>query len=279
MDVSQFLKSFKRNVAAKAKSGAVTGGTAVTADSRETEELSELIRSDSDNEADEQSSDYVVGGSRADKVSGKRYTAHQKHNQDFDALNVFSTNAQRAAEAGRVQRHRAVVAQQLRDTRKRPNVELVASVRAELLRQRDQLQSARQAVSSDVPAAPVERVAATMVQVEDLLADTAAPSTASTSTAVLLDFLAPPVASLTSVSAAPAAGVGGTVPATAAPDALPIQPSESRDPLSTLAVAAIVASPSPTAAAPSAAAAAAPPAKKRSKFELAVAMAQADEAD
>ncbi|KPI84233.1 hypothetical protein ABL78_6719 [Leptomonas seymouri] len=268
MDVSQFLKSFKKNVSAKAKSVSGTGLNAATTDAIETEELSDLLHSDSDHEAEGQPSDYVVGG-RSDRVAGKRYGAHQKRNQEFEALKVFGNNASSAVEPGRLHRQRPIVAQQLKDSRKRPREELVASVRAELLRQRDQLQSARAAALAEVAAeAPVAQVEATMLQVEDLLSSQSAEQPAkAVSSAALLDFL--PSASISS----------------AAPQEAKVGPSRPLPDSTTVDSPSAVAGPPSVSSPPSRAAGVAPAtekvvpslAKKRSKFEMAMALAKAGE--
>ncbi|KPA86697.1 hypothetical protein ABB37_00792 [Leptomonas pyrrhocoris] len=273
MDVSQFLKSFKKNVAAKGKRVSAVGPSAGVTDATEAEELSELLHSDSDHETEGPSADYVVGG-RADRINGKRYAAHEKHNQEFEALKVFSTNVSRADEPGRLQRQRAAVAQQLKTSQKRPRAELVASVRGELLRQREQLQRARASASAEVAGeTPVAQVEATMVQVEDLLLSQSADKAAiGPPTATLLDFLPPARAPAVTLVAASSSGP----PETTVGPSFPV--AESAMVAAASGVSAAPSSlPRSTTGAQAKATETPAPAKKRSKFELAMAMAKADE--
>lgn len=273
MDVSQFLKSFKKNVAAKAKSAAAATPDKNTADDDESEaeELRDLIQSDSDHEAETPSSDYVVG-SRADRISSKRYGAHQKRNQDFDALRVFSTNASSAGPSGRrLQRQRSAMAQSQKSTQHRPRAELVASVRAELLRQREQLQRAQTssiaATSVDNEAeSPVAQVSATMVQVEELLSAPSSTARSTNAAASVLDFLptTPSTPGKATTAEASRAVIDASVTAAAAAPAV--------SPLLTRVSGATAMEATAMEATETLA-----PAKKRSKFELAVAMAKAEE--
>jgi cellobiose-specific phosphotransferase system component IIA len=284
MDVSEFLKSFKKNVAGKAKGGTIAQQHLPSNSAPEVEELSDLLHSDSDADAEdqEQPTDFVVGG-RADRLSGKRYGAHQKRNQQFNPLTVLSTNASTTQGPGRVHRHRAAIAQQyLSDTRKRPRAELVASVRAELLQRREQLRNSHMATESAEAAAtaPVAQVTATMVHVDDLLssASTAPATTAAISgdtAATLLDFLPPAPVAISNAKLAEAtvassatmiATTEGTTPAQL-PGA-PLPSSSSAPPLPP---------PVPSGAASERKKVAPPPPKKRSKFEVAKALANADD--
>ncbi|CBZ27829.1 conserved hypothetical protein [Leishmania mexicana MHOM/GT/2001/U1103] len=190
MDVSQFLKSFKKNVAAKAKLGSSVRQTNEATSSARDEDVTEVFHSSSDSEAEGEAEDgEVILGGRADKMAGKRYTAstaHRKRNRDFAALKVVETNSAAAVEAGRFQRQRAALARQATDTRKPPRTEMIASVRAELLRQRERLRGSNALDSVSQADEPMQKMETTMIEVEDLLQASAptAPSSAS-----VLDFL------------------------------------------------------------------------------------------
>lgn len=259
MDVSQFLKSFKKNVAGKTRGGGTAALTRDDARARDdAEDVSDMLHSasDDDDDAERGEAEVLVHG-RADRLTSKRYggdSGHTKRNQDLGALKVLATNDSAATETSRFQRQRALLARPARDTRTAPRADLVASVRAELLRQREQLQLTRAAEFGEVEEAPVKLVEAAMVDVEQLLmaGEHSAPSPASA-----LAFLpAPPASQGAPVAAEP-------LPTVTA--AAPQQKAKAPQP----APAAVISD--ATVARPPAA-----PPKKKPKFELAKAMARED---
>ncbi|CAG9576236.1 conserved hypothetical protein [Leishmania major strain Friedlin] len=219
MDVSQFLKSFKKNVAAKSKRSSSVRQSDEAANSGAEEDVTEIFHSASDSEADGEAEDgEVILGGRADKMAGKRYTRnmdHSKRNREFAALKVVETNSVPAVEAGRFQRQRAALARQATDARKPPRTEMIASVRAELLRQREKLRGSNALDSANQLDASVQKMETTMIEVEDLLQ--ASAPTAATSASVL-DFLpaaplpAPRQATLTTASRAASIAVALSEP-------------------------------------------------------------------
>lgn len=290
MDVSQFLKSFKKNVAAKAKQRSAIDPTATSADVDESAELSDLLHSDSDQEGEAPSGDYVVGG-RADRLNERRYGAHQKRNQNFEALTVLGTNATAARQPSRTLRHRAVTALQPADVRQRPQAEMVAAVRADLLRQRAQLQRADAYTTAAAEAAPAAQVAETMVHIDDLLAtptDTATSSNHHNSiqgdraddvTADLLDFLPPTTTTaptgkdtVTASSPAMAQAPPTTANTPTLAEASAVTEVQAHSPSSLPAASTLPKSEEEDKTPPQ-------PPKKRSKFEMAMAMAKADDDD
>ncbi|KAG5501767.1 hypothetical protein JKF63_04035 [Porcisia hertigi] len=266
MDVSQFLKSFKRNVAAKARPGVSVTEATDLANGSGDEDVADILYSDSDKEeeAGPENGEVVVSG-RAHKLADKRYAAsvgHVKRNQEFAALNVAATNSGPVAERSRFQRQCSALAKQVKDVRKLPRAEMVASVRAELLLKREQLQAARASHSTQLDNAPIQKVAAAMIEVDELLQASAPVAATSTS---LLDFLPP-----SPLPAAPQSKpTGGAIAAST--DTVLGAPLQS--PSTTTGQ---VASESPVheerVEVP------AKPPKKKSKFELAVMMAHEDAA-
>ncbi|CAC9495633.1 hypothetical protein conserved [Leishmania donovani] len=260
MDVSQFLKSFKKNVAAKAKRSSSVRQTDEATNSDPEDDVTDVFHSASDSEADGEAEDgEVILGGRADKMAGKRYTAnttHSKRNREFAALKVVETNSAPAVEAGRFQRQRAALARQATDTRKPSRTEMIASVRAELLRQREKLRGSNALDSANQVDAPTQ-METTMIEVEDLLQ--ASAPTAATSSSVL-DFLpaAPLPASLHSTRTT-ASRAASTAVALSEPQPPPSLVANGRAVTSTANDPAMEEPPKLP--------------KKRTKFELAMAMA------
>ncbi|KAG5476307.1 hypothetical protein LSCM1_04008 [Leishmania martiniquensis] len=261
MDVSQFLKSFKKNVAAKAKLDSTASKTSEATNAGGDEDLTDIFHSSSEDEGDrEVEGGNLIIGSRADKMAGKRYAAsasHIKRNQEFSALKVKATNSGPALEAGRVQRQRTALAMVTRDTRKLPRIEMVVSVRAELLRRREQLQGSRALDPHGFADAPVEKMEATMLKVDDLLSGSS-PTGASSSVVLDLLLAATPFtpAATSSALAAEVAPDGPKEPPTRDTNATDIEASATKAHIEALPEVP----------------------KKRSKFEVAVAIARDDEA-
>ncbi|KAG5499446.1 hypothetical protein JIQ42_04918 [Leishmania sp. Namibia] len=266
MDVSQFLKSFKKNVAAKARLDASLRHTAEATGAGGDEDVMDILHSASDDEANgEAENEEAILGRRADKMAGKRYAASAsrlKRNQEFAALKVMETNSAPAVDAGRFQRQRATLAMQARDTRKLPRIEMVASVRAELLRKREQLQSCHALDPAGLVAAPIQKVEEMMLKVDDLLHDSSPTGILSAATLDFVPAASPPAAPQSTPTATSSALLAG-----GAPDEPEEPPSLERN---------------TTASASSSKEARAeePPVlpKKRSKFEIAMTLARDDKA-
>ncbi|KAK7201135.1 hypothetical protein NESM_000174400 [Novymonas esmeraldas] len=268
MDVSQFLKSFKKQVASKAKtsSGSAAPHAADTAHAGD-DDVIDMLRSASDSDGDVEeamSEDEVAVGGRAGRMAGARYgsrVSQHKRNQDFTALKVLETNgAAGVPDASAFQHQRAAMARQIPASRKQPRAEMVASVRAELLRQREQLRSAQAPVPVAITEAPVQRVEAAMVEVDDLLRTDAPPARIADS---VLEFLP-------ALSSAPATAGLLLTPSGVAPVSSAAVDAAQQPPAPPSSTPAVAASESVTA---SAAAASVPP-KKKSKFELAMSVAR-----
>ncbi|KAG5476579.1 hypothetical protein CUR178_03750 [Leishmania enriettii] len=266
MDVSQFLKSFKKNVAAKAKLDASLRHTAKATDAGGDEDVMDILHSASDDDANEEAENgEAIRGHRGDKMSGKRYAAsasHLKRNQEFAALKVVETNSAPAVGAGRFQRQRATLAMQTRDTRKLPRIEMVASVRAELLRKREQLQSFHALNPAGLVAAPIQKVEEMMLKVDDLLQESSPTGILSAATLDFLPAASPPAAPQSTATATSSALLAGGAP------------DEPEEPPSLVRKTTAVASSSKEASAEESAVLP----KKRSKFEIAMTLARDDEA-
>ncbi|CAJ1026816.1 hypothetical protein, conserved [Leishmania lindenbergi] len=263
MNVSQFLKSFKKNLAAKAKCGASERQANERTTAHGDEDVSDGFRSASDEAEEEAEDEEVILGGRSEKLAGKRYatkTSCSNRNREFPSLKVVETNSTRAVEMGHFQRQRAVMARQARSTQKRPRAEVVAAVRAELLRQREQLHASHVSDSANVLDAPVEKMQITMIEVEDLLQASAptAPTCAS-----VLDFLpATPLPAAHQATSTTASSVVSTATATN-------EQQQPPNPATSLTAVAPLESGASVEGSPQLP-------KKRSKFELAMTLVRDD---
>ncbi|GET89361.1 hypothetical protein, conserved [Leishmania tarentolae] len=266
MDVSQFLKSFKKTVVSKAKPGSSVVPTNEVTNSGVEEDVTEVLHSASDSEAEREAQDEdVVLAGRADRMAGKRYaasTTHTKRNREFQSLEVVETNSLCAVETNRFQRQRATMVREARDTRKLPRAEMIASVRAELLRQREKLRSSEALDSTTQLDAPMQKMETTMIEVEDLL-QASAPS--AVTSASVLDFL--PAAPLPLPHKSSPTKVLGAASTAAVPSEPQTSPSSVTNHMAFTATAKDTSTEEP-AQLP----------KKKTKFELAMAMAH-DDAD